>query len=119
MGGSSVTTPNGNISCDDFSNLSYDKLVYSMTKICWLNNPLEALKLFLLDDASRKSFIAYAKESLSPLVYFHLTFFDKACQIRFANTPQLQLRLIRQFHMQMAKNAMFYCTTNEIIIGKL
>ncbi|CAM9252965.1 unnamed protein product [Choristocarpus tenellus] len=98
--------------------VNYDGTVFAFTKIMWLQDPLNALRCMLMDQAGFMAFDAFLKAFGSQMSQTHLRFWVEAQQILMTQGPQ-QMQAARELHKRMWKNALFYCTTNEIVIGNL
>ncbi|CAM9465136.1 unnamed protein product [Scytosiphon promiscuus] len=97
---------------------NYDGTIFAFTKIMWLQDAVNTLRSMLMDQAGFMSFDAFLKLCGSQLSQTHLRFWVEAQQILMCQGPQ-QVQAARQLHMRMWKNSLFYCTTNEIVIGNL
>nr|AML78874.1 putative LOV domain-containing protein [Scytosiphon dotyi] len=97
---------------------NYDGTIFAFTKIMWLQDAVNTLRSMLMDQAGFMSFDAFLKQCGSQLSQTHLRFWVEAQQILMCQGPQ-QVQAARQLHMRMWKNSLFYCTTNEIVIGNL
>ncbi|CAM9142410.1 unnamed protein product [Discosporangium mesarthrocarpum] len=97
---------------------NYDGTIFAFTKIMWLQDPLNALRCMLMDQAGFMAFDSFLKNFGSQMSQTHLRFWVEAQQIIMTQGPQ-QMQAARELHKRMWKNALFYCTTNEIVIGNL
>ncbi|CAM9626313.1 unnamed protein product, partial [Hapterophycus canaliculatus] len=97
---------------------NYDGTIFAFTKIMWLQDAVTTLRSMLMDQAGFMSFDSFLKQCGSQLSQTHLRFWVEAQQILMCQGPQ-QVQAARQLHMRMWKNSLFYCTTNEIVIGNL
>ena len=98
--------------------VNYDKTIAAFTKIIWLSDLTNYFKAFLMDEDGRRCLKDYIEDSCSLLLKYHFEFFEDALKCRTTEGKN-QLKNIRNVHMKMEKNAMFYCTTNEIDVGSL
>ncbi|CAM9154643.1 unnamed protein product [Ectocarpus sp. 8 AP-2014] len=97
---------------------NYDGTIFAFTKIMWLQDAATTLRSMLMDQAGFMAFDGFLKQCGSQLSQTHLRFWVEAQQILMSQGPQ-QVKAARQLHMRMWKNSLFYCTTNEIVIGNL
>jgi PAS domain S-box-containing protein len=97
---------------------NYDGTIFAFTKIMWLQDPVMALRCMLLDQGGYMALDSFLKQQGSVLAQTHLRFWAEAQQIMMTQGPQ-QMQAAKALHRRMVGNALFYCTTNEIVIGQL
>lgn len=67
---------------------NYDGTIFAFTKIMWLQDPVNALRCMLMDQAGFMSFDSFLKQLGSQMAQTHLRFWVEAQQILMAQGPQ-------------------------------
>jgi PAS domain S-box-containing protein len=71
------------VSSYDARSLNYDKTIAAFTKIMWLQNPVEALRLLLFDNMAREYLMKFSEDCCGEVVKWNLKFLDAIMQVNY------------------------------------
>ncbi|CAM9124722.1 unnamed protein product [Chrysoparadoxa australica] len=97
----------------------FEAAVVALTRTLWLADAPSALGQLLLDGEGFAAFESYIKHHSSELCAVHLRFWREAFAIDAAEGEEAQAAAMKKMYRRMQYNALFYCTTTEIVIGEL
>lgn len=95
------------------SDNQYNGINAALTKIMWLQDPLNSLKQIIKSSNWRINFVKYVDNFASLLIKSQLDFLLQSIEVEAQTNGLKKMLLLQSFYSNKKKNRFFYCAFNE------